>query len=68
MRRSGTIVAALALAGIASAPAAAQQVTVGFGSDRPSLQTTVPVRVTGQLTVQFHGDTAAGCARWGLCG
>jgi hypothetical protein len=68
MRRSGTIVAALALAGIASAPAAAQQVTVGFGGDRPSLETTVPVRVTGQLTVQFHGDTAAGCARWGLCG
>lgn len=68
MRRSGIIVAALALACIASAPAAAQQVIVGFGSDRPSLQTTVPVRVSGQLTVQFHGDPAAGCARWGLCG
>ena len=68
MRRSGIIVAALALAGIASAPAAAQTVSVGFGSDRPSLQTTIPVRVSGQLTVQFHGDPAAGCTRWGLCG
>jgi hypothetical protein len=68
MRRSGIIGAALALACIASAPAAAQQVAVSFGSDQPSLQTTVPARVSGQLTVQFHGDPAAGCARWGLCG
>ena len=68
MRRSGIIVAAMALAGIASAPAAAQTVSVGFGSDQPSLQTTIPVRVSGQLTVQFHGDPTAGCSRWGLCG
>jgi hypothetical protein len=30
--------------------------------------TQVPVRVDGLLTVQFHGDRAAGCAARGLCG
>jgi hypothetical protein len=28
----------------------------------------VPVQMGGQLTVQFHGDSADGCARRGLCG
>jgi hypothetical protein len=32
------------------------------------VQTTIPVHMRGQLTVQFHGDAAAGCAHWGLCG
>lgn len=69
MSRLGTIAAALALAGITPGPAAASRlVSVGSGNDSPTLQTSVPLRVSGQLTVQFQGDAAAGCARWGLCG
>jgi hypothetical protein len=30
--------------------------------------TVIPVRVRGDLTVQFHGDQATGCAARGLCG
>ena len=68
MRRLRTLVVALALTCAAPVPAVAQSVGVGFAGGQPTLQTTIPIRVSGQLTVQFHGDTAAGCARWGLCG
>ncbi|MFZ1996233.1 MAG: hypothetical protein WAU75_19135 [Solirubrobacteraceae bacterium] len=33
-----------------------------------SEQISIPAHFSGLLTVQFHGDGAAGCARWGLCG
>ncbi|MGZ4193063.1 MAG: hypothetical protein ACXVRW_11470 [Solirubrobacteraceae bacterium] len=70
MRRRGAIVLAGALACFAPAPASAasaQLQSVAFGGP-PSIQTAIPVRISGQLTVQFHGDPATGCARWGVCG
>jgi hypothetical protein len=30
-------------------------------------ETTIPVRISGQLTVSFHGSAAAGCAAAGVC-
>ncbi|MBV9339070.1 MAG: hypothetical protein JO243_24540, partial [Solirubrobacterales bacterium] len=30
-------------------------------------QTNIPIQVTGQLTIAFHGSVAAGCAGYGLC-
>ncbi|MGH2875216.1 MAG: hypothetical protein ACRDLV_03075, partial [Solirubrobacteraceae bacterium] len=42
---------------------------VQFGpASGPVVQQSIPVAVSGQLTVDFHGDTAAGCARLGVCG
>lgn len=70
MRRRRAIVLVGALACFAPAPASAasaQLQSVAFGGP-PSVQTAIPVRISGQLTVQFHGDPAAGCARWGVCG
>ena len=52
--------AALALAAVAATPAQATAQTTA--------QTRIPVRVTGALSVQFHGDPATGCAHRGLCG
>lgn len=40
----------------------------GPGSAFPVAEVMVPVRVTGQLLVQFNGDPATGCAARGLCG
>ncbi len=63
--------AAIATAGTvlcgAAAPAGAQLILFGAGGG-PTLRTSVPARLSGELTVQFHGDNAAGCSRWGLCG
>lgn len=62
--------AALACAALAVAPGAAlaapQLSLIGGGTSLTHMS--IPVRVTGLLSVQFHGDAAAGCARWGLCG
>lgn len=58
------LLTALACVSVAAPGAAsarqAQQVATAKGS-------LVPVRMSGQLTVQFHGAGSAGCARWGLC-
>jgi poly(3-hydroxybutyrate) depolymerase len=35
---------------------------------RQATITTIPVRVHGDLAVDFHGDRATGCAARGLCG
>ncbi len=76
MRRPlATIAAALlavcaAGATVLAAPAGADTsylVAVGGGA-KPISFTQVPARLEGQLTVQFHGDRAAGCAARGLCG
>lgn len=67
MSRRLAIALAGAFACVAPSPVAAQVQSVTFGGP-PGVQTTIPVRITGQLTVQFHGDPAAGCGRWGLCG
>lgn len=63
MRRLGAIAAACAIAAVAPAPAAAR--ARGHASGSKSIL--IPARFSGVLTVQFHGDPAAGCARWGLC-
>jgi hypothetical protein len=60
---------ALLAAGV-PAPARAQSATtfvVGVPSGKVLAQINVPGRVQGQLVVSFHGDSAAGCATWGLC-
>ncbi|MGO9959478.1 MAG: hypothetical protein ACLP50_26475 [Solirubrobacteraceae bacterium] len=41
---------------------------VSYGSPTPVAQQSIPVTVSGQLTVAFHGDAAAGCAALGVCG
>lgn len=38
------------------------------GSGQDVSITTIPVRVRGDLAVDFHGDRATGCAARGLCG
>ncbi len=54
---------------MAIAPTAALAQPIVVPSGGPLIkQTSIPVRITGLLSVQFHGDPAAGCARWGLCG
>jgi hypothetical protein len=81
VRRLGAIVLACAIAGAApglagGSPgatsaahgAAGAQVSVTFYGGGPAVATTIPARVTGAVTVQFRGDSAAGCARRGLCG
>jgi hypothetical protein len=67
MRWCRGILAACAAAAIAPAAAVAQPVFAAPGGPLTK-QTSIPVRIAGLLSVQFHGDTAAGCARWGLCG
>jgi hypothetical protein len=62
------ILAACAAAAIAPTAAVAQPIFVSAGGGPLVKQTSIPVRITGLLSVQFHGDPAAGCARWGLCG
>jgi len=50
-----------------TAAMARQLLTVFGGGSAPVTATTLPVRITGTLSVTFHGDLP-GCARWGLCG
>ncbi|HEX3979432.1 MAG TPA: hypothetical protein VHW96_24380 [Solirubrobacteraceae bacterium] len=61
------ILAACAAAAIAPTAAVAQPIFVESNGPVGKV-TSIPVRITGLLSVQFHGDPAAGCARWGLCG
>ncbi len=49
-------------------PGAQAQSFFSLGGGRPTTPETVPVRMSGRIIVQFHGDTAAGCAIHGLCG
>lgn len=64
-------VTALCLVATASAVRAQSisQFAFGFPGAGTVLSTTdVGVRVSGELTVSFHGDVEAGCATYGLCG
>jgi hypothetical protein len=67
MRWCHGILAACTAFAIAPTAAVARPVFVAPGGP-PIKQTSIPVRITGLLSVKFHGDTAAGCGRWGLCG
>jgi hypothetical protein len=60
---------------IALGPTAQAQNGGGFGvslfgspSGRPIAATSVPVSISGQVAVTFHGDSGSGCAASGLCG
>ncbi len=68
--RRGRIVATVVAAALATPAAAAAQVqsVLVFGVGQPVTQQTIPVRTSGHVLVQFHGDAAAGCASHGLCG
>jgi hypothetical protein len=60
---------AVACAALTVAPAAtAAQPVVAAPIGPATVETSIPLRITGALSVQFRGDPAAGCARWGLCG
>lgn len=62
---------ALTVAAAAFTPAAASaqtQVLFAGGAGTPISQVMIPVRMSGRIIVQFHGDAAAGCAIHGLCG
>jgi hypothetical protein len=81
MRRR-PIVAVLAVGAFAAGGAASATADLGslaaddssssavFGviSGTEATFTEIPVRLRGELTVQFHGDQATGCAARGLCG
>jgi hypothetical protein len=67
-RLAGTLVAALAGAAPAVGVAQSTSTVVLYGGGQPALQQSGSVRVTGELTVDFHGDAASGCAARGLCG
>ena len=64
MRLRGGILAVGAVLAIAPAAVA----NPARSAAPTSVVTSIPVHVTGALSVQFHGDASAGCARWGLCG
>lgn len=63
----GAIVVACALAAVAPTAAGARGPT-RTSPTRGPVDISIPARFSGSLTVQFHGDEAAGCAHWGLCG
>lgn len=74
---AGTVVAGLAAwTGAAASAGSAgivrpDQSTLLMAGGSPGAQvsfTEIPVRVRGDLVVQFHGDPATGCAARGLCG
>lgn len=67
MRWRRGILAACAATIMAPTAAVAQPVLAITGGS-PTTDTSIPIRITGLLSVQFHGDSSAGCARWGLCG
>ena len=69
MRRMWIGALAVAAAGIAPANAGAQTGSIfALGVGQPITQQTIPLRMTGRIIVQFHGEAAAGCAIRGLCG
>ena len=67
-RLAGTLVPALVCAAPAVGVAQRTSSIVSYGGGQPVLQQSGSVRVTGELTVDFHGDAASGCAARGLCG
>jgi hypothetical protein len=61
--------AAAANGGATTAAAGSSQLSIGFiDPGTPVSITDIPVRVSGGLTLSFHGDAASGCAAHGLCG
>ena len=69
MRRVWPVVLVLVVAGLAG-PAQAQNgggLLIAIGAGKVVSETNVGARVRGQLVVSFHGDTATGCAAYGLC-
>ena len=75
--RALAVVAALGLALPGSAGAArpastssgsSSGVVIFGGGTGSEYQQSSPVRITGALSVTFHGDAATGCAASGLCG
>ena len=60
---------AVVLAAGAVAPAARADDLIFFGSPgiRVISQAQAPLTASGAITVEFHGDPAAGCAQRGLC-
>jgi hypothetical protein len=70
MRRLAAIAAVLALSA-APAPAARAQGLIIFGTSKGVKVTDIEffrAKLTGGVSVEFHGDSAAGCAEHGLCG
>jgi hypothetical protein len=67
----GRLIALLVVGSSLLAPGFARAQNSGgftlYGATPFSLRT-IPVRFSGQLTVDFHGDAASGCASSGLCG
>ena len=51
-----------------SAGTGAQSAQIPLYGAAPFTARSIPAHLNGQLTVAFHGDTASGCARRGLCG
>lgn len=39
----------------------------GSDSGRLVAEYQIPITATGELSINFHGDRAAGCEQWGLC-
>lgn len=79
MKRAGSALLAAALlvgapallaAGVPARARAQSVATFGIGipGGKVLAQTDAPGQVQGQLAVSFHGDPAAGCATYGLCG
>lgn len=76
-RAKALVIAAVALAGLVSPSTVAAQnggsssTVYAFGVPAGAKllsETNLPIRVSGQLTVAFHGDAATGCVAAGLCG
>ncbi|MDQ6915160.1 MAG: hypothetical protein M3155_05035 [Actinomycetota bacterium] len=61
--------ALLAAATTADAGGSGSFVVIGFGgsADQPIRETDVPVHLTGDVQVDFHGDPAAGCEARRVC-
>jgi hypothetical protein len=72
MRRGGLVPALLVLAAAAAlpapAPAAAQIVIFDSTGSQPLTALESSVKASGTVSVDFHGDEAAGCAERHLCG
>ncbi len=71
MKRAWPLAVVLALTALAG-PAQGQRlestgVLFAFGSGKVVAEASIPVQARGDLVVSYHGDTAAGCAAYGLC-
>lgn len=68
MRRA-LLVLTLALALLEAPAAFGQNIAIGvFGGSAPTSTVFASAHVRGAVTVDFHGDAAAGCAAAGTCG